>query len=175
MVKFYIGALVVTRPLKPLFFKVAFWVGEMGPLFFKGPSRLVRLEGKSHGGGAPLTWKVRGPWTISMWARYWVDKNTCLNCLLQFDIRLHIFFRWVETQSSTRKGFISSERLTHTHTKRGPISMTNWWNCRWLVTPDDPGCSQSNSTPVVVPVLPVEKVLRISKRTCQRSTPWTYP
>ena len=71
------------------------------PLFCKGPSRLVRLEGKSHGGGAPLTWKVRGPWTISMWARYWVDKNTCLNCLLQFDIRLHIFFRWVETQSPT--------------------------------------------------------------------------
>ena len=54
-VKLFKGALVATRPLKPLFFKVAFWVGEMGPLFFKGPSRLVRLEGKGHGGGAPLT------------------------------------------------------------------------------------------------------------------------
>ena len=41
MVKFYIGALVVTRPLNPLFFKVAFWVGERD--IKVGP-----LEGKSH-------------------------------------------------------------------------------------------------------------------------------
>ena len=45
-VKLFKGALVATRPLKPLFFKVAFWVGEMEPSFLQGTIKVGPIGGE---------------------------------------------------------------------------------------------------------------------------------